>query len=247
MAAVLAVCAVPREGEPLRRRLGAAWQPWHGWLRAHGRVHDQPVVLLAGGMGKANAAQAVTAIALTEPVAGVLGFGIGGAYARAQLPLGAVALASEELYADEGVITPRGWRPLTTIGIPLLERDGAPWFNAFPLDPAWVHWARRVLGLPPAAVGRFLTVSTCSGRASQGDFLATRFAALVETMEGAAWAHAAARFDLPFVEVRGISNRVDDRNLAAWRFDEAAHAAADAAARLLAAWITAPETYRWTP
>lgn len=246
-APVLAVCAVPREGEPLRQHLRAEWRPWHGWWRADGGIDGQPVFLLAGGLGKANAAQAVAAAACSQPLAGVLGFGVAGAYRRSGLRLGDVALAAEEVYADEGVTTPHGWRPLRTLGIPVLEHQDARWFNAFPLDPAWVAWARDRLALPPEAVGRFLTVSTCSGRQRRGDLLAARFRALAETMEGAAWAHTAARFQLPFLEVRGISNRVEDRNPAAWRLDDAAAAAADAAAQLLSAWTTAPASYRWTP
>jgi futalosine hydrolase len=47
-------------------------------------------------------------------------------------------------------------------------------------------------------------------------------------MEGAAYAHVAAIYDLPYIEVRGISNLVTDRELEGWRLRDAAEAAAHA-------------------
>ena len=44
-------------------------------------------------------------------------------------------------------------------------------------------------------------------------------------MEGAAAAHVCAMHDVPFLEVRGVSNLVEDRDRAAWRIAEAADAA----------------------
>jgi futalosine hydrolase len=55
-------------------------------------------------------------------------------------------------------------------------------------------------------------------------------------MEGAAYAHVAARYALPFLEVRGISNVVEDRDLSRWQLDAAANVVADALPTVVAAW-----------
>jgi futalosine hydrolase len=44
-------------------------------------------------------------------------------------------------------------------------------------------------------------------------------------MEGAAAAQICALYDVPFLEVRGISNLVEDRDREKWKLGEAAEAA----------------------
>jgi futalosine hydrolase len=56
----------------------------------------------------------------------------------------------------------------------------------------------------------------------------------IEAMEGFAVLRAAQLADIPAVEVRAISNEIDEPDRARWRFDEALAALADAVPRLLA-------------
>jgi futalosine hydrolase len=168
----------------------------------------------------------------------VIGFGVGGAYPGSGLRTGSVALATREVYGDEGVLAPGGWLSAREIGIPLAERPGERLYNAFELDAARVGAAARALeaaGLAPGC-GPFVTVSNCSGTLARGEELAARFGALCESMEGAAYAHVSTLYDAPFLEVRGISNQVEDRDLSRWRLHEAAAAACAAARALVGAW-----------
>ena len=55
-------------------------------------------------------------------------------------------------------------------------------------------------------------------------------------MEGAAVAQLCARFGVPFFEVRGISNLVEDRDLSRWDLPAAAAAAQQAVRAVLAGW-----------
>lgn len=226
------ICSVPLEAEPVRLRLQQSRPLRVGRkMGAAGRLDGVPVLLLSAGMGKVNAAQGLTAALERFPAKGVVGFGVGGAYPGSGLGVGSLALADREIYGDEGVATPDGWISTEGIGIPLVERGERRTFNQFPLDPARVAAAARSLAADglEAVVGPFVTVSCCSGTARRGEELAGRFGAVCETMEGAAYAHVAALYDLPFLEVRGVSNLVEDRDLAAWRLPEAAEIAARAA------------------
>jgi futalosine hydrolase len=63
--------------------------------------------------------------------------------------------------------------------------------------------------------------------------LAARFGGLCENMEGAAVARVCAAFDLPCLELRSISNRVEDRDTGRWRLKEACAKAGAAVARVL--------------
>jgi futalosine hydrolase len=235
------ICSVALEAEPLLA-VADAVEPLgiprlEGWSA---RIGSSDIYLLTGGMAKTNAARALTAVVEHRAVSGVLGFGVAGAYLGSGLIVGDVALATSEHYGDEGVETPAGWLSCEGIGIPLVANGAAPLFNDFPLNAERVAAASEVLaaGGIRSKRGPFVTVSTCSGTASRGRGLEQRFAAICETMEGAAYAHVAALYDLPFLEVRGISNMVEDRNFAGWKLREAAAAAAEALPILIERWPT---------
>lgn len=233
------ICSVPFECALLRGGLADAAEISVGRKTAwSGRLDGAPVLVLPAGMGKTNAAHALTALLEMRPVRGVVGFGVGGAYPSSGLAPGDVALASAAIYGDEGVEAPDGWLSTQEIGIALLERSGTRIFNEIALDPDRVERAGAALQAAgiAARVGPFVTVSTCSGTAARGEALARRFGALCEGMEGAALAHVAALYEVPFLELRAVSNSVEDRDLSRWRLGEAAEAAQRAVRVVAAGW-----------
>lgn len=234
------VCSVPFECERLREALEDASETFvgrkPGWT---GRLDGVPVVLLAGGMGKTNAAHALTALLETRPVRGVIGFGIGGAYPGSGLEVGGIALATAAVYGDEGVQTPAGWLSTEGIGIPLWRAGESRTFNTFALDSARVESARTALADAGYDVrtGPFVTVSCCSGTVALGAAMAARVpGAVSEGMEGAALAHVAAIYEVPFLELRAVSNRVEDRDLSRWRIRDASEAAQQAVRVVVRGW-----------
>jgi futalosine hydrolase len=234
------VCSVPFECERLRGALDDARETLVGRKPAWtGRLDSAAVVLLPGGMGKTNAAHALTALLETTAVRGVVGFGIGGAYPGAGLDVGGIALATHAIYGDEGVQTPAGWMSTEGIGIPLWQAGASRLFNTFPLDAYRVERARTALADAGYEVrtGPFVTVSCCSGTAALGAAMADRVpGALCEGMEGAALAHVAAIYGVPFLELRAVSNLVEDRDMTRWRIRDAAEAAQDAVRAVVRAW-----------
>jgi len=235
------ICSVPFECAALLESLEERREEAIGRKPAwSGRLDGVPVVLLPAGMGKTNAAHGATALLESRPVRGVFGFGVGGAYPGSGLAPGDVALASRAVYGDEGVDAPEGWMSTEGIGIPLVERGGRRWFNAFEADGARVEGARRALAEAGirARVGPFVTVSTCSGTTAGGREMGARFGGVVEGMEGAALAHVATLYDIPFLELRAISNAVEDRDLTRWRLREAADAAQRAVRVVVRGWNT---------
>lgn len=220
------------EGEALKveAAMTHAVQTHHrGKKCVSGQLGPQPCRLHYTGIGVVNTAQALTWALETRLPSLVLQFGIAGAYVPSGLPVGAVALATEEIYGDLGVLTPDGWQPMDLIGFPLLPGD-PPRFNRFPLNLDLVHRAAEACG---GEAGPFVTVSTCSGMQSAGDEIHARFGALCESMEGAAAAHVCALYGVPFLEVRGVSNLVEDRDRSRWRIPQAATAAQDAVMKIV--------------
>ncbi len=216
-------------------------RPWH-----LGSFCGKTVLLIEGGVGQVNTASALTLALTRHKPATILQFGVGGAYVRSGLEVGDLAIATEECYGDTGVLTPEGWMDLEGMGFPMLpartgdqgqpDAEGQtvdngqteralskPLYNRIPLDARRVEHIRKYLesGLEDrsshqVATGPFVTVQQCSGVQSDGDTMAARYDGICENMEGAAAAHVAVATGIPFVEIRGISNRVVDRDLSRW-------------------------------
>ncbi|MBT4501713.1 MAG: futalosine hydrolase [Gemmatimonadetes bacterium] len=197
------------------------------WL--DGEVGGRPVRVVETGIGGVNTAHALTCVLQARRPALVLQIGVGGAYPEGGLRVGDVGLASEENYGDLGVRTPEGWQSAELIGIPVLERGESRYFNSFPLEREWVEAGGAVLAGADwdgddvgVKIGSFVTVQECSGADALGVERGRRFAAICENMEGAAVAHLCLSYGLPFLEVRGISNLVEDRRREAWNLPLAA-------------------------
>lgn len=227
-APIALICSVPFECERLIQSLAGTTELTIGRKPAwSGSLDETRVIVCPAGIGKTNAAHGATALLESLELRAVVCFGVAGAYPPSGLVVGDVALASHAVYGDEGVETPEGWISTEAIGIPLLERAGASIFNEIALDPRLVAHACAALeaaGLR-ARVGPFVTVSSCSGTMARGKELASRFGAICESMEGAALAHVAGLYDVPFLELRAVSNLIEDRDLSRWRLAEAAEVA----------------------
>jgi futalosine hydrolase len=197
------------------------------FLEFRARLAGLRVILVVTGVGKANAAAAVSCLAQRHKPSLIIDCGCGGAYPGSGLDIGHLAIASAEIYGDEGVVTPQGWSDLTAMGLPLVSREGNRYHNEIPLSLMQTERAVQLataLGIPFRR-GRFVTVSTCSGTTARGEELWTRYGAVCETMEGAAVAHASLLWGIDCLEVRGISNRVEDRDMSSWDLDGAVEAA----------------------
>lgn len=215
----LITASIEKELSLLVRELGAAPAEDRGPRTVWTATYQSRTVHLAlTGMGKVNAAIAATHLIERFRPSLLINTGCGGAYAGSGLAVGDLAVATTEIYGDEGVLTVDGWHTLEIIGIPSVERNGNRYSNEFPLSmelSAKVFQLATSLGLPVKR-GKFVTVSTCSGTTKRGQELEKRFGGICENMEGAAVAHTALLYDVPFLEVRGISNMVEDRDISKW-------------------------------
>lgn len=216
---VLIIASTEKELSLLVKELGAALIDDAGFRRVWRAEHLAKTVYLAlTGIGKVNAAIVTTHLIEKLKPALIVNTGCGGAYSGSGLSVGDLAVATAEIYGDEGVLTVNGWHTLEIIGIPSVERKGNRYSNEFPLSMEQAVKVFRFatsLGLPVKR-GKFVTVSTCSGTSMRGDELEKRFGGICENMEGAAIAHTSLLYDTPFLEVRGISNMVEDRNISKW-------------------------------
>ncbi|HSR36396.1 MAG TPA: futalosine hydrolase [Desulfurivibrionaceae bacterium] len=204
---LLVVAATEMELGPVRERL--AGEPRFDFL--------------ACGIGPVEAAVRLGTVLASSPRKYdlVLHCGVAGAYVGAGAEVLDVCLAAREVLGDLGIEANGGVVPFPSSLAVVVE---------FPLDPALVRQA--ALLLPESRIGTFVTVNTATATAARGATLRDRFGALCENMEGAAVARVCQELALPCLEVRAVSNLVEDRNTAAWRLAEACQRNAEATAML---------------
>ena len=174
--------------------------------------------IVVSGIGAVNAALATqTAIFETKPRL-ALSVGIGGAYPWGGAQIGEVVVSSELVYANLGAEDGEEFLGLERLGFPLLPNH----FNVLPASSLGDGLARAT----GARLGQILTVETVTGNPRTLARLERLYpAALCEAMEGAGVAHAAALHGIPALEIRGISNLVEDRrNRDSWRIGAALEA-----------------------
>jgi futalosine hydrolase len=219
MKPIIVTAATSRELSLLVSALGRGTRIQFGRRETYeGVLGGWPVILAITGIGKVNAASATAALLEHFEPELFINTGCAGAYPGSGLAVGDLALATAEALGDEGVVTPDGWNSLELIGIPALSRNGERFFNRFPLTGWAVDKASHVAqsaGLP-LRHGTFVTVSTVSGTTEQGIALSRRFGAICENMEGGAVAQVTTLYGVDCLEIRGISNLVEDRDLSRW-------------------------------
>jgi futalosine hydrolase len=218
-----------------------------------GYLTARRVALAVSGIDKVNAAHLLTCLlqAMDPGPRLVVQVGIAGALPGrgdfASASVGDVVIATREAYSDTGSSSPAGWLSARELGWPIGPVDGVESGGVFPIDGRLVAAALEAVAVAaaradesaPAAIrpkehprviaGPCVTASLVTGLASEARELADRWEAVAESMEGAAAAHICALYGMPFLEVRGISNLVADRDRAAWQVQRAVAAASWAA------------------
>lgn len=218
---LLLVTATKLEAEPLRAELTELEQVsfplgelWHGLLPAsRTNTPSQLVHLVHLGIGKVNTAAGLAlAIERLQPTA-VIQFGIGGAYINSFASIGVVMVATHDVHIDSGVRTSEGWQGMTHVGFPLLTKSNETYHNIFPTDKTLTHLFVDATGLP---TGIFATSETITGTFGESTTIQEQFDVAIESMEGAAAAQVCLAMNVPFAEVRGVSNIVGERDKRHW-------------------------------
>ncbi len=205
--------AAPAEAKAVLAGLGgSSTEPIPEWRAIP--VGDRFEVVVTG-VGKANGAGGAGRACDPSRHAAVVNIGVAGALPGSNLPMSSVVLASQSVFADEGVITPDGFITLDEMG-----------FSPTAGDSLGVAGARDLIAaLDPVTdrTGVITTVSTCSGTDAQAIEVQRRTGAIAEAMEGAAVGCVIERLNnelasnsIPFAELRVISNTTGDRDHQDW-------------------------------
>ena len=152
------------------------------------------------GVGPVEAALRTSEILRERQPSLILLCGLAGAYPATPLSLGDLVLASEEIFGDLGLCfpVPPGFAPPVEFRVSLR----GPWLEK-------IQACLSEEGLE-AAYGPLVTVCCTSRDPERARLLGHRYAALAENMEGFAVARAARKAGVPLVELRAVSNLLEN-------------------------------------
>ena len=158
---------------------------------------------------------------------GVVNAGVAGAYVGAGVDLLDICLADREVFGDIGICSGDEITQLDTKKMSVQTE--------FSLDNDLTAKAVKILSENKTGFskGSFVTVNCTSGTRKRGDYLRRKYQAICENMEGAAVARVCREYQLPCVELRCVSNMVEDRDPGKWKLEEACRKSGKTAALLI--------------
>ena len=167
----------------------------------------------------------------TGQVKGIINFGVAGAYIQSAGRKGPqlldICLAEKEVFGDLGICLENHVERFTgkELNVP----------DSFIMDKGLHEQAGTVLDSLdiPYYSGTFVTVNCASGTAVRGTLLAEQYNGICENMEGAAVVRVCNEFSLPCLEVRCISNLVEDRDLNRWKLRKACRRSGEVTAQIV--------------
>lgn len=138
----------------------------------------------------------------------VVGIGVAGAYPGSPFGVGEVLAVDSDNFCDLGCEDGDSFIDLFDLAIPEVG-----------VEPVYrCHVPSFLSGLPKTVA---TTCSVCTGSMATAVARRARTGADLESMEGAAWAMACLRAQVPFAQVRAVSNVAGPRDRAGWKLPEA--------------------------
>jgi len=160
------------------------------------------------GIGMLAAGFALTKLAMEDKPDLIIQMGIAGSF-DPDLALGSVVVIDEETIGDLGVEEEGKWKDLFDLK---LEKSSYHPFEKRKLPNQWLT-KYNLLGLKEV---NGITVNEISTNPERIQKLIKKYNPVIESMEGAALHYTARETNIPFIQIRAISNYIGERNKANW-------------------------------
>jgi futalosine hydrolase len=171
------------------------------------------VDILITGPGLMAATHSLTGqIGLKKPDL-VIQAGIAGCFNK-KMPLGSIVAVKQELVADEGVVEGKKFK--TLFDLKLVKAGQFPFKNGWLVNPG----TNRLLKGNRFKAVNGITVNQITTDPRKIKEYQSRYKAVVESMEGAALHYVCLHSAIPFLQLRGVSNYIGERNKAKWDFQK---------------------------
>jgi futalosine hydrolase len=176
------------------------------------RRNGHAIFTVISGVGQVAACCALTEMLCRQRPDAVIQAGIAGVF-NSLHGLGAVVQVQQDCFGDLGI--EEGGRFHTLFDKGLAQHNERPYTDGWLVnDSALLHH----LPLPKV---KAVTVNKVSDSPAQARQLWDGFAPAIESMEGAALHYACLLAGVPFLQLRGISNAVGERDKSRWETDKA--------------------------
>ena len=142
----------------------------------------------------------------------VIQIGIAGSFNK-EFALGNTVLVQRDCFGDLGVEEKGQFSSIFDMG--LEEKDNPPYSNG------WLKNNNELLKKSPLELVRAVTVNKICYNPLQTTQLMEAFDPEIESMEGAAFHYVCLQENIPFVQIRSISNYVGERDKSKWEMQEA--------------------------
>ncbi len=177
---------------------------------------DQVEVFITGVGPVATAASLSRHLTLHgSKIDAVWNIGVAGAYTDSGVNMLDICMAQQEILGDFGICLQS---EISSFPPGLDSTD-----TSFDFKSDMAARLKRILSEQKIVCKEvnFVTVNCCTGTKERGEFLHKKHDAGCENMEGAAVAMVCQNFNIPCVELRCISNMVEDRDKTKWQVSEA--------------------------
>lgn len=164
------------------------------------------------GVGIMQSTFSIQKMMLVEKPNLVIQVGIAGTF-DAKYGLGDVVIVNEEFLGSCGVEENGDWQDI--FDLKLCESNKFPFQNLGLKNPFLKKF--NLLHLP---LVKGVTIDEISTKPHRIENLKTKYQCCIETMEGAALHYCGLQYQIPFLQIRGISNYVGERNKQHWRLKD---------------------------
>lgn len=174
------------------------------------------VLFHQSGVGMLSSAVSLTQLCLEEKPSLIIQVGIAGCFNK-NIPLNTVFTIKDEMLADLGVEEENNWKDIFDLK---LEKSSYFPFEKRKLTNQHLN-ELNFLKLKEVNAVTVNQITTSKKRIKQ---IEKKYAPLLESMEGAALHYACKKFQIPFIQIRSVSNYVGERDKSKWKLKEAIEA-----------------------
>lgn len=174
---------------------------------------DLQLDFVIGGVGQVNTTYALMKyLQLKRPDVVVMA-GIAGSF-TSKLQLGDVVVVKDEAMADLGVQEKDGYKDVFDLN--LVAPNQSPFSKKKLINPSSEYLKRTKLKKVSG-----VTVNQVTSSKKTAELYQSKYKAAIESMEGAALHFVCIKENIPFLQIRSISNYVGERNKKKWKIKEA--------------------------
>ena len=164
------------------------------------------------GVGMLASAVSLTKLALTHKPDLIIQVGIAGCFDTSLL-LGNVVLVKDEILGDTGVEENGEWKDL--FKTKFIAPDDSPFTNGRLVNKNLSVYNKLHLQEVTA-----ITVNEVTTRTERINQLKSMYNPIIESMEGAALHYVCNELNIPYLQIRGLSNYIGERDKSKWLIKE---------------------------